>query len=155
MKKLIMLLMILPTMAAFGYTTCMRNNTYIAVFRPTVNGTSSESNNTNKIWKVVYDYITLTGYASCNDIAGTANTAKTNLVTGSQDVGTHCWCQMWPIEDYGYETGPSGYWMYLKEFTSESECANGTASVDSCTVACEKAMKSDSTFRTAVFEAMW
>ena len=152
MKKILLPIMMIITCASgYGYTTCMRNNTYMAVFRPSVNGTPT-FDATNKVWKVVYDYITLTGYASCNDISGTANTPKTNLVTGSQDTGTHCWCQMWPIEDYGYETGPSGYWMYLQSFNTDVACADSSSG---CAYACANAMANNTTFRTAVFEAMW
>ena len=149
MKKLMTLLMMMASISAYGYTTCMRNNTYLGIFKKNVDGTSSMYDNTNKVWKVVFDYITLTGYASCNEISGTANTPKTNLVTGAEDVGVNCWCEMWPIESYGYEGGPSSYWIYLDSYASESACASG------CTSACATAMKDDDAFRTAVFESMW
>lgn len=148
MKKIIILLMML-TGTAYGYTTCMRNNTYLGIFKKNVDGTSSTYENSTKVWKVIYDYITLTGYASCNEISGTSNTPKTNLVTGAADQGIYCWCQMWPIEYYGYETGPSSYWIYLDSYASESACAS------ECTSACATAMKDNDTFRTAVFESMW
>jgi len=149
MRKIIMLWLVIISGTAYGYTTCMRNNTYLGIFKKNVDGTSSTYENSTKVWKVIYDYITLTGYASCNEISGTANTPKTNLVTGAADQGIYCWCQMWPIEYYGYETGPSSYWIYLDSYASESACASG------CTSACATAMKDDDTFRTAVFESMW
>lgn len=151
MKKLIsiMILTILTCSGAYGFTTCVHNNTYIGIFKKDVDGTSKQSDSTNKIWKVVFSDQTLTGFASCNDIVGTANTPKTNLVTGAADIGIHCWCEMWPVEEYGYETGPTSYWMYLKSYSDATSCAS------TCTDDCATAMKDDDTFRTAVFESMW
>ena len=156
MKKVLVLIMMVACASAYGYTTCMRNNTYFGIFKKNVDGdsTQSQSDATKKIWKVVYDYVTLTGYASCNDITGTANTPKTNLVTGPQDVGINCWCEMWPVEeDYGYETGPSSYWVFLKAYDGAGETASTCAS--NCAADCKEAMRSNATFRTAVFESMW
>ncbi len=133
----------------YGFNTCLRNNSYIGIFKKNVNGTSSEHNDTNKTWKVVFDYTTLTGYASCNEISGTANTPQTNLVTSTADEGSHCWCEMWPVTAYGRESGPTSYWMYLQNFASAGACASG------CTAACETAVKTNATFRTAMFESMW
>ena len=151
MKKIIISVIcgLMICQSGYSVSTCKKNNTYIAVFKNNVNGTSSESNSTTKVWKVVFDYETLTGDASCNEISGTANTPKTNLVTGSGDTGIHCWCRMWPVEDYGYETGPSSYWMYLSSYADAPTCASG------CTSACETAVKTNTTFRTAMFESMW
>lgn len=151
MKKVIMIMVaIMMTGAgAYGFTTCARNNSYIGIFKKNVDGTSKQVDSTNKTWKVVFDYMTITGLASCNDISGTANTPKTNLVTAAADTGIHCWCEMWPVTDYGYESGPTSYWMYLQAYGSDSTCAS------SCTDACASAVKDDDTFRTAVFESMW
>lgn len=151
MKKIVIIAILGTIFSSYGYcfTTCVRNNSYVGIFKKNVNGTTSESNASSKIWKVVFDYITLTGYASCNEISGTANTPKTNLVTGTADIGQYCWCEMWPVLAYGYESGPTSYWMYLKSFASDSACASGCASD------CENAVKSNATFRTAMFESMW
>lgn len=151
MKKIItiMVAIIMCGSAAYGFTTCARNNSYIGIFKKNVDGTSKQIDTTNKTWKVVFDYVTLTGYASCNDISGTANTPKTNLITGSEDIGVHCWCEMWPVTDYGYESGPTSYWIYLTAYGDAATCAS------SCTDACATAVKDDDTFRSAVFESMW
>ena len=151
MKKIIMAIagIVIIGTSAYGFTTCARNNSYIGIFKKNVDGTSKQTDSTNKTWKVVFDYMTITGFASCNDISGTANTPKTNLVTGAADTGIHCWCEMWPVTDYGYETGPTSYWIYLQSYGSDSTCAT------SCTDACATAVKDDDTFRTAVFESMW
>lgn len=151
MKKMMitMLAIIMTGAGAYGFTTCARNNTYIGIFKNDTDGTSKQIDNTTKTWKVEFDYETLTGYASCNDISGTANTPKTNLVTGAGDVGVHCWCEMWPVMDMGYESGPSSYWMYLKSYADATTCAS------SCTDDCATAVRDDDTFRTAMFESMW
>lgn len=151
MKRFIIAItaIIMTGMSAYGFTTCVRSNSYIGIFKKNVDGTSKEINNTKKIWHVVFPDKNLTGYASCNDISGTANTPKTNLVTGAADTGIHCWCEMWPITDYGYESGPTSYWMYLKSYADATTCAS------SCTDDCAVAVRDDDTFRTAMFESMW
>lgn len=146
---LIIITIIMTGMSAYGFTTCVKTNSYIGIFRKNVDGTSKQVDTTNKAWKVVFPDQTLTGYASCNDISGVANTPKTNLVTGAEDVGIHCWCEMWPVPAYGYESGPTSYWIYLKSYSTDSACAS------TCTTDCADAMKDDDTFRTAVFESMW
>jgi len=152
MKKLIVLtMMVLMCGAAHGIDTCVKTGTYVGIFRNNTNGTTSESNATNKTWQVTYDYGTLMGIASCNEISGTANTPKTNLVTTTGDTGRYCWCKMWPVPAYGAESGPTSYWMYLSDYGSgnSSACASG------CAGACETAMKTNATFRTALFESIW
>jgi hypothetical protein len=151
MKKSIMIMfsILMTSVTAYGFTICTQSNSYIGVFPHNVDGTSKEINNTKKIWRVVFPAQTLTGFASCNDISGTANTPKTNLVTGATDIGVHCWCEMWPVTDYGYEVGPTSYWMYLKSYVDATTCAS------SCTTDCADAVKDDDTFRTAMFESMW
>lgn len=151
MKKILTIITAITiiNMSAYGFTTCMRSNSYVGIFKKNVDGTSKDSDATDKIWKVVFDYMTITGFASCNDISGTANTPKTNLVTGVEDTGIYCWCEMWPVTDYGYETGPTSYWMYLKSYADAATCAS------SCADDCAVAVRDDDTFRTAMFESMW
>lgn len=151
MKKIIFvsLVGIMCCGGVWGLDTCAKTNTYVGIFKKNVNGTASESNPTTKVWRVTFDYITLTGMAACNDISGTANTPTTNLVTNASDQGDKCWCQMWPVESYGHETGPSSYWMYLTSYADATTCAS------TCTSACATAVQSNTTFRTAMFESMW
>lgn len=151
MKKILTIIaaITITSMSAYGFTTCARNNSYIGIFKKNVDGTSKTSNASAKTWQVTFDYMTITGFASCNDISGTANAPTTNLVTGVEDTGAHCWCEMWPVTDYGYETGPTSYWMYLTAYADASTCAS------SCADACATAVKDDDTFRTAMFESMW
>jgi hypothetical protein len=133
----------------------MRTSSYIGVFQKNVDGTSAEVvSSADKTWRVTFNYTIygdrnyLTGFASCNEIDGsTKGHVQTNLVTGASDVGTHCWCEMYPITlDHG---GPTSYWVYLQVFGSENSCASD------CTLACANAMKDDDEFRTDVFESMW
>ena len=151
MKKTItaILTVMMFCVSAHAFTTCLRNNSYFQVFKKNTNatvtpGTNPTVDSTNKTWKVVFDYITITGYASCNEISGTTATPKTNLVTGASDTGTHCWCEMWPVEAYGFEGGPTSYWIYLQSYANASTCASD------CTSDCASAVASNTTFRSAV-----
>ena len=157
MKRIIIfLIMIMCVNNIYAYTICVKNNTYVGVLRKNTNGTVANVANTGlkKQWAVEYNYKTITGYASCNEISGTANTPQTNLYTGATDVGQYCWCQMWPIYDdddttnYNQETGITSYWVYFNDYSSASTCAS------SCTSACANAMATNQTFRSAVFEAV-
>jgi len=137
----------------YGFDTCMHGNSYLLILRPEVDGTSSRFDPATKEWEVVFNYITLTGFAACNEISGTANTPTTNLVTNALDEGPNCWCQMWPVENYDHETGPSSYWMYLDAgYTTAAQCSDSTTG---CAKACADAVREDDTFRTAMFESMW
>ena len=151
MKKIATIIIgIFVCISAQALTTCLKNNSYFGIFKKSTNSTTpTVTDATKKIWKVVFDYTTITGYASCNEISGTANTPETRLVTGANDTGTKCWCQMWPIEDYGFEGGPTSYWIYLTSYADAATCAS------SCTADCATAVASNTTFRSAVFESMW
>lgn len=135
--------------SAFAVNTCMKTGTFVGILKKNVDGTSSEHVDATKIWKVVYNYATLTGLAACNDISGTYATPKTNLYTSTGDVGSYCWCKMEPVSAYNKTTGITSYWVYLNGYTDASTCAS------TCTGACKTAMSSDSTFRGAVFESVW
>lgn len=152
MKKIvaiICLIMVTPYVA-HAVTTCLRTNAYVGIFKKSVDSTTTPvTDSTNKTWKIIFDYATITGLAACNEISGTANTPTTNLVTNAADEGPHCWCEMWPVEDYGYESGPTSYWIYLQAYANASTCAS------SCTSACATAVATDDTFRSAMFESMW
>lgn len=160
MKKVILAIFCLITGAsAYGFTTCMRNNSYLGIFQKSVDGTASTVvSAADKTWRVTYGYTIygdrnyLTGYASCNEIAHTNSEkghVQTNLLTGSSDVGRYCWCQMYPIElNHG---GPSSYWVFLKDYGegNETDCDSN------CAADCGVAMRDDDDFRTDVFESMW
>ena len=151
MKKLIAIIACLMPIMAFGVDVCVKENTYISVLKKNVDGTAY-SVNADKIWKVVFDYHTITGEAACNDISGTIGSPITNLYTNAEDSGTYCWCRMWPVVYYGYESGPTSYWILLSHYTgatAENDCESG------CTGACASAVATDTTFRSAVFESMW
>ena len=154
MKKIIISILCLLPVMAYGVDVCVKNNTYISILKNNVDGTPTADDN-NKVWRVVFDYKTITGDAACNDISGTVKSPITNLYTDAEDSGPNCWCRMWPITSYGYETGPSSYWILLQTYTgasAETDCENG------CTTACANAVATNtnpSGFRDAVFESMW
>ena len=130
-------------------TVCVKPNTFVGILKKNVAGTSGESSNDGKIWRVVFDYKTITGLAACNEIDGTYATALTNLYTSSTDSGPKCWCKMEPVLAYGTETGLASYWVFLETMSDASTCATG------CAAACMNAVKSDTTFRSGMFESVW
>ena len=158
MKKIIIAVLgIITGISAYGFTTCMRNGSYLGIFQKNVDGTAATVvSASDKTWQTTYGYTIygnrnyLTGFASCNEINGTTTGhVQTNLVTGASDVGRYCWCQMYPIElNHG---GPSSYWVFLSDYGTgnENDCNSG------CTLACANAMRDNDDFRIAVFESMW
>ncbi len=157
MKKVLGLALCLMPVVAFGTTVCAVNNSYIAVFKKTITtGTVNEhEDGTTKTWKVTMtdtNYSkTITGVAACNEVSGTNGTAQTNLYTTRTDVGQHCWCKMEPVEAYGYETGIASYWVYNKAYADATACAAA------CSTQCatDMAAAPTSSFRSAVFDAIW
>ena len=153
--------MCLFPLTAFAVDVCLKNTAYFTVLRPSVDGTSKDSDSTDQIWKVVFNYRTITGNASCNEMCSDANVTcstnhvQTNLYTGKDDIGKDCWCQMWPVASYFAgetkpATGPSSYWLFLNTYSDASTCAS------SCADACAVAVRDDTNgFRAAMFEAMW
>lgn len=153
LKLIITVTASMMVMPVFAVQMCVKTNTYISVFRRDVNGTSGEYKNsdTDKIWKVVYDYTTITGFASCNSLASTTN--PTTVVATGATSGVNCWCKMAPVPTYtnGIPTGVVSYWVYLKNYDSADECADNSG----CTASCMNAMKSDASFRDTVFSTIW
>ena len=165
MRKVIISLLCLVPAMAYGVDVCIKSTAYLSIFRPNVDGTAKDSDATDKIWKVVFDYRTITGEASCNEMCANASVdctethhVQTNLYTGKDDIGTDCWCRMWPVKSYNEletnhakpATGPSSYWLHLKSYGTESACS--TSCADDCAVAVR-----DNTdgFRVDMFEAIW
>lgn len=134
---------------AFGITLCAKNNTYVGILKKDVAGLSGESTNDGKKWKIDFGYKIITGIAACNEVSGTYATPLTNLYTSSGDAGDKCWCKMEPVLSYGYETGITSHWMFLSTYSDASSCAS------SCTAACMNAVKSDTVFRSAMYESVW
>ena len=156
MKKLITAMLCLMPIMAFGVDVCVKNNTYIMILNNDVSSGTTESNDTTKVWKVTFGGGTdiITGEAACNEISGTVKSPITNLYTDAEDTGTYCWCRMWPT--YGYETGPSSYWILLKQFSTAALCESGDSGTEACATACASAVEANTDgFRTAMFEAVW
>ena len=151
MKKTIIffILAIIGTYQSYAVTLCVRNNTYVDILKKNVAGLTGESSNDGKKWKIDFGYKTVTGIAACNEISGTNGVALTNLFTSATDQGEQCWCKIEPVLAYGFETGITSYWVFLNTYADAATCAT------SCAAACMNAIKSDTAFRSAVFEAVW
>ncbi len=139
---------------ANAVTVCAKNNTYVGILKKNIAGTTGTSSNNGKIWYVDFDYGNnttkrVTGIAACNGISGTYATPQTNLYTSSVDQGKYCWCKMEPVYSYGTETGITSYWMFLDTYTDAATCASN------CTNDCMTAVKTNTTFRSAMYESVW
>lgn len=169
MKKIIMIIgtIIITCNVALGVTVCAKNKTYIGILKKDISGTSGTSSNNDKIWAVNFNYTdnvtkTVTGIAACNEVSGTYATPQTNLYTSSADSGEQCWCKMKPVyiensQTYRYKTGITSYWMFLKTFGDATSCASGGTGTDadSCATACMNAVKTNTAFRSAMYESVW
>ena len=164
MKRIITILgmMLIVCNVAYGVSVCAKTNTYVGILKKNITGTTGGSSNDGKIWYVDFDYGNnttkrITGLAACNEISGTYATPQTNLYTSSADAGEQCWCKMEPVLTYGQETGITSYWMFLKTFGDATSCASGGNGVDadSCATACMNAVKTNTVFRSAMYESVW
>lgn len=141
-KYIFALLGLLVCATSYGtMPMCKRSKTAIVILSKSTNGTGATSNASSKTWTVTFDYTTMRGSASCNEISGTTNTANTALFTTASDVGPQCWCRM--------DTPAVSYWTYLRSYSGEEGCASGCAS------ACADAAKTSTAFRTGMFESIW
>ena len=136
---------------------CMKKGSAVLVLKKSINGTNPTYDATKKIWKATYDYTSvdgnanklITGIAACNDVSGTVNTATTNLQTTQNDVGSNCWCMMWPVSEYGTYTGITSWWVMHSSFVDATACASG------CAAACANSMANNTNgFRSAVFDSV-
>jgi hypothetical protein len=135
-------------------TVCAKNGTYVGLLKKNVTGSTGGYSNDGKIWYVDFDYGNnttrrITGLAACNEISGTVATPRTNLYTSASDSGEYCWCKMEPVYSYGIETGITSYWIFLDTYADATTCAS------SCTNACMNAVKTNTTFRSGMYESVW
>ena len=161
MKKIITILgmMLIVCNVAYGVSVCAKSNTYVGILKKNITGTTGGSSNDGKIWYVDFDYGNnttkrITGLAACNEVSGTYATPQTNLYTSSADAGEQCWCKMEPVyvensNIYTRETGITSYWMFLETAADATTCAS------TCANDCMNAVKSNSVFRSAMYESVW
>lgn len=134
--------------SAFATGMCVHTNSYVVQLSTSRDGVSVEIGDAGS-WIVTFDYPTssfntntLKGSSACNEIAGTVNTADATVSSVSgETTGAHCWCAMKKplVSD----------WVYSGAYASATAC--GTA----CATACANNVKTSSTFRTAMFNAIW
>lgn len=134
--------------SAFATGMCVHTNSYVVQLSTSRNGVSVETGDAGA-WTVTFDYPTssfntntVKGSSACNEIAGTVNTADDTVSSISgESTGVHCWCAMKKplVSD----------WVYSGAYASTDAC--GTA----CATACANNVKTSSTFRTAMFNAIW
>ena len=155
----ILCIVIGSSIAINGYALniCMKTGSYVGVLKKSINGTNVVYDANKKIWGATYDYTAvngnanklITGIAACNDVSGTVNTATTNLVTTQNDVGSNCWCMMWPVSEYGTYMGITSWWVMHSSFVDATACASG------CAAACANSMANNTNgFRSAVFDSV-
>ncbi|MBO7508884.1 MAG: hypothetical protein J6T57_01220 [Alphaproteobacteria bacterium] len=147
MKKTLGLIGIFICCGANATTMCMHSNSYVATLLRGRDGVSITTGQ-NGAWTTTFDYYTsslntmnVTGFAACNELTGTANTADGTVSTSVADTGQNCWCSM--------KTPLVSDWVYSGAYASDSDCAS------SCQTACATNVKTSTAFRTAMFEAVW
>jgi len=152
-------------MSAYAENVCVKDGTYIGILRKNVDVNCGTANactescdkivwsSANKEWKVEFDYKTITGIASCYSTSGTFGNKNENFAGTTSSTGRYCWCKMEPVQNYGYYTGMSSFWVYLKDYGS----GNNAFCADGCTESCARAMAKNScysNFRTALFNTI-
>lgn len=158
---LIFALCCIAGVATAADTTCLRNNTKIFTIHKSVNPISASVDSVEDMtWHANFDYDlmvagdvsvrSLRGRATCNEVATktdesavTTGAANVYLRPSAADVGLRCWCAL---------DGPvTSWWVYLREFDSEANCATG------CAAACANAMRDNTdNFRTnGLYLAIW
>ncbi|MBQ6110755.1 MAG: hypothetical protein IJL05_05260 [Alphaproteobacteria bacterium] len=144
-------------LSAHAENVCVKDGTYIGILRKNINVTGDDKityNSDTKEWKDEFDYKTITGIASCNGTSGSFGTANSGLTATTSSTGRYCWCKIEPVQNYGYYTGVSSYWVFLKDFGDNTSCA---ADATGCTAECAKSIAYNShynNFRTKLFSTI-
>ncbi|MBD5400165.1 hypothetical protein HDR61_00230 [bacterium] len=148
----------LLTTAGFAATTCLHNNSAVAILQKSVDPVSVTHNAANMTFTLTFNYDvipntsirTIRGAATCNEVdTNTADAtakmgdANTHLRSADADVGTMCWCSL---------AGPvTSWWVFYKAYSDEDACAAG------CAADCASAIRNNtSNFRSnGVYMAIW
>ena len=132
----------------YGVAICLRDATYVAFLSKSTNGVSGTADSTENTWSVEMNYkisnrdiSSVSGIASCNEIAGTAGTADSTVSFSKTDTGVNCWCKM--------QIPLSSDWVFYGASSSDADCASN------CATNCMNSVKSSESFRTALYESVW
>lgn len=147
-KILVIFVIFMCPLCAFATGMCVHSGSYVAQLSTSRDGVSYAVGSSGA-WTVTFDYPTssfntntVKGSSACNEIAGTANTADATVSSVSGEAtGVNCWCAM---------TKPLvSDWVYSGAYASTDAC------VAACSAACATNVQTSSTFRTAMFGAIW
>lgn len=119
---------------------CVKDGTYIGLLKKNTNVSSNDDitySSANKEWKISFDYKTITGIASCRDNPNnkTFGTKDESLSGTTAPTGQHCWCKMEPVANYNHYTGIASFWVYLKNYSSNTDCADDNGCAKTCAYA--------------------
>jgi len=147
MRYVFFALLLMITGVANATTMCVHTNSYVATLSISRDGVSYTTDGSGG-WTVTMDYNTssrntptVMGYASCNEVTGTANTADATISASTSDVGANCWC--------GMSLPLVSDWVFLQTYASNAACAAA------CDATCGNAVKTSSSMRGAMFPAVW
>lgn len=148
LKFVVTFFALLCPLCAFATGMCVHSNSYVAQLSTSRDGVSYEVGSAGA-FTVTFDYPTssfntntVKGSSACNEITGTVNTADSTVSSVSgETTGVNCWCAM------------------KKPLVSDWVYSGAYASIDACSAACATAcatnVQTSSTFRTAMFGAIW
>ncbi len=107
-------------------------------------GGSVDNSTTGHRWQVnMTDTTAVKGKSLCTGMPGDFAVVNTG-VADTTDTGYHCYCKMMaPATSYWVNASGSS------PYATESECESG------CNSACANYMATNTTFRSAVYEAVW
>jgi hypothetical protein len=148
MRKILILLFAFFPLVANATGMCVHTGSYVVQLSTSRDGVSFETGN-DGAWSVTFDYPTsslntniVRGFASCNEVSGTINTADNGVsAVAGESTGVNCWCSMkMPL---------------ISDWVNAGVYASAAACSAACATACATAVKTNSTFRTAMFGAIW
>lgn len=125
-------------LSAQAEQVCVKDGTYIGLLKKNTNVSSDsdiEYSSANKEWKINFDYKTITGIASCYSTSGTFGTKNESFAGTTTSTGQYCWCKMEPVANYNHYTGMASFYVYLKNYSNNTDCAADTGCAKECAYA--------------------
>ena len=124
--------------SAQAENVCVKDGTYIGLLKKNVNAVSDsdiEYSSANKEWKINFDYKTITGIASCYNTSGSFGTETSSFALTTTTTGQYCWCKMEPVANYNHYTGMASFYVYLKNYSNNTDCAADDGCAKECAYA--------------------
>ena len=130
MKKIVITLITLLPIVAYGDNMCVKDGSILVVLDPQIAGTALSNNQEGKTWSTQFSYGVVSGIGGCyNDVGSTTGGVASDQVNITPyTTGSYCYCKMLkPVESAWVYSGLSNYYTSRCADNCASTCSSSTA----------------------------